>query len=161
MLFRSPPESDFARSMESNIAEARQLGGLQGGAPAKSAPAPVVAAAAGGATVRGTVSLSPALAAKAGPDDAVFIYARAAQGPRMPLAIVRKQVKDLPFTFVLDDSQSMSPEMKLSKFSEIIVGARVSKTAGATPQSGDLQGFTQKVRTGGAPVTIVIDQIIP
>jgi cytochrome c-type biogenesis protein CcmH len=51
--------------------------------------------------------------------------------------------------------------MKLSKFSEIIVGARVSKTAGATPQSGDLQGFAPKMRIGSAPVTIVIDQAIP
>ena len=46
----------------------------------------------------------------------------------MPLAILKRQVKDLPLDFTLSDEQAMSPEMKLSKFSEVIVIARVSKS---------------------------------
>ena len=160
-----PPEAEFARTVASNIAEARELGGIKaGGAKAEPAKKPLsaaVATGAAGASVRGTVSLAAALAAKAAPTDTVFIYARAAQGPGMPLAIVRKQVKDLPAEFMLDDSQAMTPEMKLSNFAEIVVSARVSKNASATPQSGDLQGASPKMKAGGAPVKIVIDQVVP
>jgi cytochrome c-type biogenesis protein CcmH len=157
---RVPPDSDFARSVASNIEEARELGGMKAAPASKSAPA-VVAAGPSGARVRGTVSLGAAFAGKVDPADTVFIYARAAEGPRMPLAIVRKQVKDLPADFTLDDSQAMSAEMKLSNFAEIVVSARISKSASATPQSGDLQGVSQKIKTGGTPIKIVIDQVVP
>ena len=111
--------------------------------------------------MRGTVSLSPALAGKVAPTDSLFIFARAAAGPRMPLAVVRRQVKDLPFTFTLDDSQAMAPEMNLSKFRDVIVGARISKSGSATPQSGDLQGLSATVQTGADNIKIVIDQVVP
>lgn len=162
-----PPDSEFARSVDSNIAEARELGGLKGGVPPQGAAAgagaapPAVAPARGAGAVRGTVSLAPALAARAAPDDTVFIYARAAQGPRMPLAIVRKQVRDLPAEFALDDSQAMTPEMKLSNFAEIVVSARVSRASSATPQSGDLTGESAPLKAGGAPVKVVIDKVVP
>jgi cytochrome c-type biogenesis protein CcmH len=175
-----PPDSEFARSVASNLQEARELGGIKAttkagtpqpsviaskpAAATKSAPTPATvptATAAAGASVRGSVSLAGALAAKAAPSDTVFIFARAAEGPRMPLAILRLQVKDLPTTFTLDDSQAMTPAMKLSNFPEVVVGARVSKSANAVPQSGDLQGFSQKMKAGGAPVKIVIDQVVP
>ena len=162
LLARIGPESEFARNVASNIEEARQLGGIKTPRLAKKEPAKEAAKSlAGGAVVRGTVNISAALKAKADPSDTVFVFARAAQGPRMPLALVRKQVKDLPFSFTLDDSQAMSPETTLSKFSEVIVGARISKAGSATPQSGDMQGYTQKIRTGGAPVNVVIDQVVP
>ena len=79
----------------------------------------------------------------------------------MPLAIMRFQVKDLPARFHLDDSLAMSPAMTLSKFPEVVVGARVSKSANATPQSGDLQGTSQKVKVGARDVTVVIDSAMP
>jgi cytochrome c-type biogenesis protein CcmH len=175
-----PPDSEFARSVASNLQEARELGGIKPGAPqtaaiaskpaieskpaiaSKPAPGPAPAAAvASGASVRGSVSLAGALAGKAAPADTVFIFARAAEGPRMPLAIMRLQVKDLPATFTLDDSQAMSPAMKLSNFAEVVIGARVSKSANAMPQSGDLQGFSQKIKSTASAVKIVIDQVVP
>ena len=93
------------------------------------------------------VSLNAALQDQAGPDDTVFVYARSVKGPRMPLAIVRKQVRDLPMTVVLDDSLAMSPAMTLSKFDQVTVGARISKSGNAMPQSGDLQGSVSPVAT--------------
>ena len=113
-----------------------------------------------GASLKVTVSLSPALAKKAAPDDVVFIFARAAHGPRMPLAIVRKQVKDLPTTVVLDDSLGMNPEMKLSSVPEAIVVARVSKSGMANAQAGDLEGVSAPVKTGTKAIAISIASVV-
>jgi cytochrome c-type biogenesis protein CcmH len=79
----------------------------------------------------------------------------------MPLAILKRQVKDLPLDFTLSDEQAMSPEMKLSKFREVIVIARVSKSGGAATQSGDLQGQTSAIKVGTAGVGITIDSVVP
>jgi len=115
-----------------------------------------------GGQIRVNVSLDPALTAQAAADDTVFVFARAAQGPKMPLAIVRKQVKDLPVTVTLDDSQAMSPAMVLSKFPEVTVGARVSKSGQAMPQSGDLQGtVTPVASTGAQTVDLTINSTVP
>lgn len=149
-----PPDSEFSQSLTASIAEARQLGGIKSGV----SPGPQSATA---ASVRGTVSLSPALAGKADPADTVFIFTRAAEGSRQPLAVERRQVKDLPAGFTLDDSQAMSAGMKLSNFREVVVGARISKNGSATPQSGDLQGISQKVKVGSGEIVVVIDQVVP
>lgn len=168
-----PPDSDIAKSIAESIAEARQLGGLAPGAPAlataPAAAAPAAAAARAAAPapaaaqgrVAGTVTLSAALAAKADPGDTVFIFARAAEGPRMPLAILRKQVRDLPASFALDDAMAMTPQMKLSAFSDVVVGARVSRSGAAAPQSGDLEGLSAPVKVGASGVAIVIDRALP
>jgi cytochrome c-type biogenesis protein CcmH len=107
-----------------------------------------------------TVSLNPAVARKAAPDDVVFIFARAAQGSRMPLAIVRKQVKDLPTTVVLDDSLGMGPQMKLSSVPEVVVVARVSKSGMASAQAGDLEGVSGPVKMGAQAISISIANVV-
>jgi len=113
-----------------------------------------------GATLKVAVSLSPAVAKQAAPDDVVFIFARAVNGPRMPLAIVRKQVKDLPATIVLEDSQGMSPEMTLSSVPEVIVVARVSKSGMANAQNGDLEGVSAPVKKGTKSISISIANVV-
>jgi len=171
-----PPGSPLAGSIDASIAEARQLGGLKpapAAAPAAVASAPVAAntpparsaapaqTATSGAAIAGRVELAPALAAKAAPNDTVFIFARATEGPKMPLAILRRQVKDLPAAFTLDDSMAMTPDFKLSKFPTIVVGARVSKSGNAAPQSGDLEGFSPAVKVGATGLVVVIDRALP
>jgi len=108
-------------------------------------------------SVSGKVSISPALMSKVSPDDTVFILARAAQGPRMPLAVFRKQVKDLPMEFTLDDSMAMRPQMKLSGFPLIVVAARISKSGGAVTRPGDFEGASAPVTPGTTGLDIVID----
>ena len=153
-----------AQQIQAGIDEARRR--MAVGPPASS-PAPPAAATAGAtgaaaqaATLRGTVSLDPALAARARADDTLFVFARAAEGPRMPLAILRKQVRDLPFEFVLDDSSAMSPAVRLSSSRSVVVGARISRAGDAMPQPGDLQGASAAVAPGTSGLKIVISEVV-
>jgi hypothetical protein len=116
--------------------------------------------AAAGKSVSGEVRLSDALKASVSPDDTVFVFARAVDGPKMPLAIVRKQVRDLPLQFELDDSSAMSPATRLSTAQRVVVGARVSKSGSATPQPGDLQGMSPVVDVGRGGVRVEIAQTL-
>ena len=112
-------------------------------------------------SIKVTVKLSQTLASKTAPDDTVFIFARAAQGPKMPLAIVRKQVKDLPITVTLDDTMAMVPDMKMSSFPQLVIGARVSKSGDAAPKAGDLEGYAPPMKVGAAgPVEVVIASVV-
>ena len=158
ILEAAPPGSDYVAQVQASIDEARQLGGLPA-APAATSPAPQ-AAAQRAAAVSGTVSLAPALAAQAAPDDTVFVFARAADGPRMPLAILRKQVRDLPFEFTLDDSLSMSPAARLSGAARVVVGARISKSGQAVPSPGDLAGQSAAVDVGSRGLKIEIAEVV-
>ena len=151
MLPLVPPESDDARSIRGNVDEARAL---EKGGP------PVAAAAPKGGALRGEVKLAPAIAAQAAPTDTVFIFARAVQGPPMPLAVLRKQVRELPAQFSLDDSMAMAPGASLSGSPQVIVGARVSKSGSPAAQPGDLQGLSAPVANDASGVTVVIDTVV-
>jgi cytochrome c-type biogenesis protein CcmH len=133
-------DSEDARSIQASVDEARSLMGKR--------------------ELKGTVSLSSKLKTKAAPGDTVFIFARAAEGPRMPLAVLRKRVRDLPLAFSLDDSMAMAPGMRLSGFPRVIVAARVSKSGNAAPQPGDLQGASAAVANDAEGVSVVIDTVV-
>ena len=151
---RTPADSDLGRALASGIAEAhaRMIG--KGAAPAR----PKSAAA---GAVRGVVRIAPALAGKSSPEDTVFVFARAVEGPRMPLAVLRKQVKDLPLSFTLDDSMAMRPGLELSAFPRVIVSARVSKSGNPMPAPGDLEGESAPVVPGSKGVAVTIERLVP
>jgi cytochrome c-type biogenesis protein CcmH len=162
-----PKGSDNYKQMLRNIAEVKELMGqpiddivaeLQETPPTAAGGA---SAATGVASVNGVVSLDSSLTGRVAPTDTVFVFARAASGPRMPLAILRKQVQDLPITFTLDDSMAMNPQMKLSAFPQVVVGARISKSGNAMPQSGDLKGNVGPVAVGASNLQILIDSAVP
>jgi cytochrome c-type biogenesis protein CcmH len=110
--------------------------------------------------ITGRVSLSPAMLSRASPSDFVFILARAAEGPKMPLAVIRKQVKDLPMEFTLDDSMAMRPQMKLSGFDKVVVLARISTSGSPMAQAGDLEGTAGIVKPGARELNITIDTLV-
>ncbi len=162
VLARMPPESEEAQAVAEAISRADAAlaqGKNRAKSPATSASAKSSAGTFTG--VSGVVSLSPALAAKASPGDTVFVFARAAEGPRAPLAVMRVKVSELPLAFSLDDSQAMSPELRISKFAKIRVEARISKSGNALPQSGDLQGASEIVSSGTRDLRVVIDKPVP
>jgi len=168
----SPTDAEFLPQLQASIDEARKEGGMPaspvaaGKAPTNAAAAengvanPAQTAAVSTAVVQGSVRLSAALAQQVKPDDTVFIFARAAEGPRMPLAIVRKTVRDLPLEFKLDDSLAMAPSLRLSMHDKIIISARVSKSGQAIPEAGDLIGESAPVANTATGVIIEISQVV-
>ena len=159
-----PAGGQLVEMARSGVAEARERGKLPAAAAAAQPPAAAASAAttaAPGPGITGTVRLAAALQNQAAPEDTVFLFARPAEGARMPLAIVRKQVKDLPFEFKLDDSQAMSPAARLSGAKRVIVGARISKSGQAMPQPGDLEGLSAPVAVDAAGVVVEIKTKLP
>ncbi|MDD1628243.1 MAG: c-type cytochrome biogenesis protein CcmI [Methylococcaceae bacterium] len=107
------------------------------------------------------VSLAPELQKSTSPGDTVFVYAQALSGPKMPLAIVRKQVSDLPLTVSLNDTMAMMPNMKLSNFTQVKLLARISKSGNAISQPGDLIGVIEQVALADKKNhTIVINEAV-
>ena len=138
------------------------LGALLAATVSASAEPTVLAQSAGQSlAIGGKVIIGPSLAGKGSPTDTLFVFARETSGPPMPVAIVRATKKDLPFTFRLDDSNSMMPSRKLSDVGMVVIVARLSKSGQAMPQSGDLEGVSQPVKPGTEGITIVIDRERP
>ncbi|MDR3388922.1 MAG: c-type cytochrome biogenesis protein CcmI [Rudaea sp.] len=172
-----PKGSDVVQSVQHQIATAEAA--RDGRAPpedeetagneaAETAPAAATATAtpaagdAAGPHLTVNVTLDPKLRDKLAPGDVLFIYAKAANGPPMPLAIQRMQASKLPTTVVLTDGMGMLPTMKLSQFPQVVIGARVSRSGNAIAQSGDLQTLSKPMDVNStAPVALTIDQVVP
>jgi len=177
-----PPQSEDINALDSALAQARERlapgrasdqissagrasaqpfnsasASVQSASPTNPSTSPSVAAA----RIAGRVSLSPELAAQTSPSDTVFIYATPAQGGRMPLAIVRTTVAALPFDFVLDDSQAMGPQSKLSSASEVVLKARISKTGQAMAQPGELGVSLGPIKNPSSQLSLVIRGPMP
>ena len=169
-----PNDGDEAREIDTVIAqlEAQRFKvGAGAATPSAAAPAPSVAAApaatpappvvAAASAVTGRVELDPKVASRVAPDDTVFVLARAAEGPRMPLAVQRFRAAELPRAFRLDDSMSMAPRMTISTMPRVIVEARVSKSGNAITQPGDVRGVSVPVAPGATDLHVVIGEVVP
>jgi len=170
LLAQFPQASDDAKQVSAIIAEIESaktegkdfpVTGDLAPRHTESARAAAPATLAAGATIAGRVDISPALAARVTKTDTVFIFARAADGPRMPLAVLRVPAGELPREFTLDDSMGMAPGAKLSGAAAVIVEARVSRSGNALPQSGDFSGKSAPVKPGAAGVQVIIDRVVP
>jgi cytochrome c-type biogenesis protein CcmH len=169
-----PPDGEDAKDIDAMIAEAEAgkrgapappaLGSAARGAPATSPPAVSASAegkAAAATSITGRVVLDPKLRVRVAPNDALFVFARAVSGPRMPLAVIRGTAGELPRAFTLDDSTAMTPAARLSSADEVVVEARISKSGSATPSPGDLRGTSAPVKPGARDVLITINDVVP
>lgn len=174
-----PKDSADYREVESIIAEVKT--GKADGSPAApvavaptAAPTPVPAAPAmqaanasaakSGVKVTGKVILAPEIAAKFADGGTLFVFARAKEGPRMPLAVLRipaPKVNAFPFAFELTEAMAMAPGMSLSSFAEVVIEARISKSGNAPIQSGDLFGMNESVKPGASGITVTIGKVAP
>lgn len=170
-----PPDSEAARQIESNIAQARAVasaGGAQpvtpgqaqataqSSPPRTSAATPPASLAAAPGRVSGQARIAPALMAQVQPTDTVFILARPASGSRMPLAVLRLRAADLPRAFTLDDSNAMSPQALLSSAGRVRVEIRVSRSGMAMPQAGDLGGTAVETDVPASGLELVADTVL-
>ena len=151
------PESGRASAQSPDTGRTSAQSAPSGGISAQPASPPSVS----NARIAGRVSLAPELVAQTSPNDTVFIYATPAQGGRMPLAIVRTTVAALPFDFVLDDSQAMGPQSKLSSASEVVLKARISKTGQAMAQPGELGVSLGPIKNPSNQLSLVIRGPLP
>ncbi|MGK0651735.1 tetratricopeptide repeat protein, partial [Bordetella bronchiseptica] len=142
-----PPDSPAAAQIDNNIAQARAMAT---GAPQAAAPD----------SLAGHASIAAALRAQVADTDTVFILARPADGGRMPLAILRKQVRELPLDFTLDRAQAMSPAATLAQASTVDVEIRVSRAGAAEARPGDLVGVLRGVAVGSRGLRLVADTVV-
>ena len=142
-LVATLPADDAGRqAIEGGIARAREQ------LVARGEPLPELPAAPAAVQLKVKVSLAPELVGKVKPDDSLFVFARAASGPPMPLAAKRLKVADLPVEVSLSDSDAMMPQLKLSNFAEIRLVARVSRAG--TPTAGEWVGQSAVLKTAEA-----------
>lgn len=137
-LLSQLPEGDASRAaLQGGIDRAADKLKADGGKPVQAASL----------TVR--VELAAALKDKVKPGDTVFIFARASNGPPMPLAAKRVTVAQLPIEVQLSDADAMMPQMKLSDFAEVQLVARVSRAG--QPTQGEWIGQSAPLATRGQP----------
>jgi len=115
---------------------------------------------AGKPEIRGTVTVNAALASKIAAADTLFVFARAANGPPMPLAAVRTRAAGWPVAFTLDDSSAMAEGLALSTQSHVDIVARVSRLGNASAQPGDIEGRIERVALGSQDVRVVLDRVV-
>ncbi|EXI77508.1 MAG: Formate-dependent nitrite reductase complex subunit NrfG [Candidatus Accumulibacter appositus] len=156
LLPQFEPGSDEAKALAAAVERAREIAAQ----PASGKPADQATNASDG-VVSGEVTLSGEVAGQARPDDVLFVFARAEEGPRMPLAATRARVGDLPLRFRFDDSMALAGGKKLSDFETVSIEARVAKAGKAQSSSGDLFGTLSGVKPGSQGLRLLIDQVQP
>ena len=154
-----PAESEDAKSLAIALGDVHAK--IAQGSKAAKSEAGTEPEASNPKSVSGQVSLAPTLAGKVQPSDTLFVFARAVDGPRMPLAVLRASAADLPLSFTLDDRPALNPQMKISGAPQVKVEARISRSGNATPQAGDLSGESTAVPLGAKDVKIVIERTAP
>lgn len=156
-----PPDSNAAQSISRSIADAeRRLGGSGAQVAAAATGASGDGPAAAPAFVSGSVVLAPELAGKLPADGTLFVFARAVDGSRIPLAMARINAARLPYAFRLDDTMSMAPNVRLSSAKSVVIGARISRKGDALAQPGDFEGLSAPIAVGSSNVAVTIGTIV-
>lgn len=112
--------------------------------------------------IRITVDLDSALADSQPQNGTLFVFAKAASGPQMPLAVVKMTEYSFPLTVTLSDSNAMVEGLNLSSVDKIILTARLSKDATVVTSSGELEGKSGILeRANVKEYALLINELIP
>jgi cytochrome c-type biogenesis protein CcmH len=150
-----PADSPDRQLIDANIDEATRLSGAP---PSKDVAGPAANAP---VVINGTVTIEQRLVARVDRNATLFIYAKAADAPGPPLAVMRTTANNWPVAFRLDDSMAMVPSRKLSQFDKVVIEARISHTGQAAPAAGDLYVTSDVLRpTAGKKLALVINREI-
>lgn len=150
------PGSDVAASVREQLAAARQQAGM---APPEAAPP--AATASEGATLHVGVRVSSRLADRYDDSDTVFVFARPAEGPGMPLAVKRFPAAQLPAELTLGPGDAMTAQHALAPGMRVVVTARITSSGSATPQAGDLQTESAVFEVGTqTDLALTIDRVL-
>jgi cytochrome c-type biogenesis protein CcmH len=156
-----PPESPNARALQNGITRAQAQLSIEAGqttdGETASAQQPksegeAVSSELAPSRIKVAVSISEDVTFK--PTDTVFIYARAWQGAKIPLAILRINASQLPLTVELNDSMAMAPGMTLSSADQVEVIARLSPSGEAIAKEGDWQASLGPVASKSSAETV-------
>jgi cytochrome c-type biogenesis protein CcmH len=148
--------SAFADGLDRSMAAARA--GLEAGA--SSTLSTGATAAVGAAGISGRVEVAPALKDRMREGDTLFVVARALQGPRLPLAVLRLQASADGSDFRLTDEQAMAADHKLSGHAQVVLEARISRSGNATPQTGDLLGRSAPLAHTAQGVLLTVNDVV-
>lgn len=153
----------MANARAAGKSQAEAVAMLSSGAPAAAGSAASNVAGAdkpAAARLEVKVSVAPDLRKNIDASSSLFVYARAAKGSPMPLAVVRLKASQLPTTVTLTDGMGMTPTMQLSSADKVLVVARISKSGQAAPEKGDLEGTTGPLAVHApTSVDVVIDHL--
>ncbi len=106
------------------------------------------------------LTLSPELKSQVNDKQVIFVFARPV-GEKMPLAVERIKVKDLPIRIVLDDTKAAMPTAKISSVETVEVTARISLSGQLMPQKGDLFATVKNIAVKDNPtLALEINQIV-
>lgn len=154
LLTQIEPGSDVAGAVQEQLRLLPDSGSEQSAAAPASAPS----ANAAGIFIR--VAITPELQGRLSGNEVLFVFARAENGPPMPLAIQRLPARGFPVEVRLDESMGMAPGLSLSQFERVVIGARVSFSGNAQPQPGDLEKISSGLAwRDAAPVELLIDTV--
>ena len=120
-------------------------------------------AAASQGGIRVTVSIADGIKSRIPKDATLFVFARALNGPPMPLAVIRKPVENFPVVVELNDSQAMMPDLRLSRFASVVVNARITRGGNPAGEKGDLEAIAVPLTQNGKmqAVNVLISQERP
>ncbi len=156
LVAQSGDDEAAKAQIEQLIAQSRARLGVRA-APARQAPVPPENKRA----VKVKVSLAEELRDRAAPSSTVFVVARAPGGAPLPVAVVRRQLSELPFTVTLDDAAAMAPTARLSDHASIELSARIALSGKARPQPGDMSSAWLRVDTAQAETVMLrIDRVL-
>jgi cytochrome c-type biogenesis protein CcmH len=155
-----PEDSAAAAGIAGSIRDAENRLAISSKQVSEAMPAAGKEPLAAMASISGTVEVDSSLRSAMKSGDTLFVFARAVDGPKMPVAMMRAKAAELPMSFTLDDSMAMSPQFKLSTVGRVVVGARISKSGDALARAGDLEGLSAPISAKTGNVKIMINSIV-